>query len=196
MEGRVRHRQPKGTATDGPLLNTTAPTLDPTAAQQAPKRGGVERIAIQNEVLHAAEEAVAGVEQVPCELCHPHHVRLTGDPGDLHSARLELHDEEDAVPDQAAKGQHLDGERVGCRETVPVRGEKRFPRRVRAALGCRRDAMVLENGLDRVPGYLMAEALQPPADARVAPGRILARHADHKRSDAWVGRRATGASRL
>jgi hypothetical protein len=34
MEGRVRHRQPKGTATDGPLLNTTAPTLDPTAAQE------------------------------------------------------------------------------------------------------------------------------------------------------------------
>ena len=34
MERRVRHRQPKGTATDGPLLNITAPTLDPTAAQR------------------------------------------------------------------------------------------------------------------------------------------------------------------
>jgi RNA-directed DNA polymerase len=33
MEGRVRHRQPKGTVTDGPLLYTTAPTLDPTAKQ-------------------------------------------------------------------------------------------------------------------------------------------------------------------
>jgi hypothetical protein len=34
MEWRVRHRQPKGTATDGALLYITAPTLDPTAAQQ------------------------------------------------------------------------------------------------------------------------------------------------------------------
>jgi hypothetical protein len=32
MERRVRHRQPKGTVADGPLLYTTAPTLDPTAA--------------------------------------------------------------------------------------------------------------------------------------------------------------------
>jgi hypothetical protein len=30
MERRVRHRQPKGTGTDGPLLYTTAPVPDPT----------------------------------------------------------------------------------------------------------------------------------------------------------------------
>ena len=30
MERRVRHRQPKGTETAGPLLNTTAPAPDPT----------------------------------------------------------------------------------------------------------------------------------------------------------------------
>jgi hypothetical protein len=37
MERRVRHRQPKGTVTDGPLLYTTAPTLDPTVDQQVAK---------------------------------------------------------------------------------------------------------------------------------------------------------------
>ena len=100
------------------------------------------------------------------------------------------------VPDQAAEGQDLDGERVGCRETVPMRGEERLPRRVRAALRGGRDAVVLEDRLDRVPAHLVAEALQPTADARVAPGRILVRHADHKRRDVWLGRRATGASRV
>src|SRR4051794_33561810 len=71
-------------------------------SQQAAKRGRVERIAVKNEVLQAAEEAVAGVDQVPRELRHPHVFRVTGDAGDLHGARLELHGEEDAVPDQAA----------------------------------------------------------------------------------------------
>ena len=37
-EWRVRHRQPKGTVTDGPLLYITAPTLDPTAAQEIPEK--------------------------------------------------------------------------------------------------------------------------------------------------------------
>ena len=66
----------------------------------APKRGGVERIPVLNEVLRAAEGVVASVEQVPCELRHPHVGRLTGDPGVLHRARLELHDEEDDVNDR------------------------------------------------------------------------------------------------
>ena len=37
------------------------------------------------------------------------------------------------------------------------------------------------------------EALQPTADARVAPGRILVRHADHQCRDVWLvdGRRGT-----
>jgi hypothetical protein len=33
--------------------------LHAAVSQQAPKRGGIERIPVQNEVLHAAEEAVA-----------------------------------------------------------------------------------------------------------------------------------------
>jgi hypothetical protein len=45
-----------------------------------------------------------------------------------------------------------------------------------------------------VPGHFVAEALQLPADSRVAPGRILVRHADDQRGDVWLGRGATGAS--
>ena len=54
--------------------------------------------------LHVPEKAVAGVEQVSCELRHPGFVRLTGDARDLQGARRELEDEEDGVPDQAAEG--------------------------------------------------------------------------------------------
>ena len=67
-----------------------------------------------------AEEAVAGVGQVSRDLRHPRLVRLTRDPGDLHGAGLELHDEEDDVPDQSGHGQHLDGEEVGRRQPVPM----------------------------------------------------------------------------
>ena len=116
------------------------------------------------------------------------------DPGDLHRARLELHDEEDSVPDQAAEGQDLDGGRVGRRQGVPMSGEKRLPGRLRSALRCGRDAVVYVDCFDRIPANLVAEALQATADARVAPGGILVRHAYHKRSDVWLGRRATGAS--
>ena len=123
------------------------------------------------------------VEQVPCELRHPDFVRVTGDAGDRHGARFSFMTKKTLVPDQAAEGQHFDGERVGGRETVPMRGEKRLPRRVRAALRGRRDATVLEDRLDCVPGDLVAKALQPTADAGVAPGRILVRHPYHKRSD-------------
>src|SRR6266849_6526022 len=39
------------------------------------------------------------------------------------------------------------------------------------------------------------ETLQPAADACVAPGRVLGRHAYHERGDVRLGGRATGASR-
>jgi hypothetical protein len=60
------------------------------------------------EVVHAAEDAIIGVRQVPCDLIHPTSVRLMCDPGDLHRAGLELHDEEHDVPDQSGHGQHFD----------------------------------------------------------------------------------------
>src|SRR6476620_6471720 len=94
------------------------------------------------------------------------------------------------------KRQHLHRERVGCGQTVPMSSEKRLPRRVRAALWCRCDAVVLEDRLDRLLGDIMAEALQISADPRIAPRRSLVRHAYHKRRDVWLGRRATAASRV
>ena len=77
-----------------------------------------------------------------------------------------------------------------------MRGQERLPGRVRAALRCGLDAVVFEDRFDRVARHVVAETLQPAADACVAPGRVLGRHADHERGDVRLGARATGASRL
>src|SRR5215467_10694361 len=54
--------------------------------------------------------------------------------------------------------------------------------------------MVLEDRLDRVAGDFVAEALQRAADSRVAPSRVLVRHADHEGGDLRLGAGATGDS--
>jgi hypothetical protein len=79
---------------------------------------------------------------------------------------------------------------------MPVSGQERLPGRFRAALRCRLDAVVFEDRFDRVARHVVAETLQPAADAGVAPGRVLGRHAYHERGDVRLGARATGASRL
>ena len=166
-----------------------------TASQQVPERGSVERVAVQNERFHTAEEAISGGSQIPCDLRHPGPVRVTRDPRDFHSAGLEPHDEEDGVADQPRQGEHFDGEEVGSREAVPVRGQKRLPGRLRAALRCGLDAVIPEDRFDRVASELVTQVLQPAADARLA-GRVLVRHADDERGDVRRGIRAPGPSRL
>jgi hypothetical protein len=60
---------------------------------------------------------------------------------------------------------------------------------------CRLDAMILEDGLDRVASGVVAESLKATAHARVAPRRILPCHADHQRDDVRLGAGTTKASR-
>src|SRR6516164_11453203 len=124
---------------------------------------------------------------------HPRAVRLRRDPGDLHGAVLQSHDEEDHVAHEAAQGQDLDGEEIGRGEALPMRREEGLPGRLRAPLRCLLDAMVLEDRLNHVAGDVVADALQPAADPRVAPGWVLGRHAHDERRDIWLGARATKA---
>jgi hypothetical protein len=100
------------------------------------------------------------------------------------------------VADQAAQREDLDGERVRRCKAVPMRGEERLPGGLRAALRCGLDAVVLEDSLDRIAGDVVTETLEPTADARVAPGRVLRRHADHQRGEIRLGARATTVSCL
>ena len=121
---RVQIRTPGGQAHG---CHTTVP-------QQVPEGGGVERVSIENEVVHVTEEAVVRVGEVSSYLRHPGFMRLTRDAGDLHGARLQLHDKEDDVLHQPAQGQCLDGEEVRGRQTVPMRRQKCLPGRLCAAL--------------------------------------------------------------
>src|SRR5262249_20774001 len=79
---------------------------------------------------------------------------------------------------------------------IPMSGQECLPGRLRAAVGCRLEAMVLEARLDRVAGDFVAEALQPGPDSRVAPGRVLVRPADHQRDNARLGAGAPGGAVL
>src|SRR6516165_9565606 len=72
--------------------------------------------------------------------------------------------------------------------------EEGLPGRLRAALRYRLDAMVLEDRLDRVAGDVLADGLQPAADPRVPPGRVLGRHPHDERGDVRLRARAPGAS--
>ena len=74
--------------------------------------------------VHAAEEPVVGIGQVPRDLFHPRLGRLTRDARDLHCACLQPHHEKDEVADESTERQHLDREEVGRGERVPVSGEK------------------------------------------------------------------------
>ena len=55
--------------------------------------------------------------------------------------------------------------------------------------------MIVEDRFDRVAGQVVTEMLQRAADPRVAPRRILVRHADHERSEVWLRARSTRAAR-
>src|SRR5262245_2518463 len=87
-------------------------------------------------------------------------------------------------------------EEVSRRQAAPMSGQERLPWHLRAALRCGFDAVVLEDRLDHVAGHFVAETLQRAADSRVAPRRVLVRHADHEGGDIRLGAGATGDSLL
>src|SRR2546421_12643350 len=62
----------------------------------------------------------------------------------------------------------FEGEEIGRREAVPMRGKERLQRHGRATLRCRLDPVILEDRFDRVARDVVAETLEPTADARVA----------------------------
>ena len=56
--------------------------------------------------------------------------------------------------------------------------------------------MVLEDRFDRIAGDVVTEVLQPAADTRVAPRRVLVRQACDERGEVRLGARATRAALL
>ena len=60
----------------------------------------------------------------------------------------------------------------------------------------RLDAVILEDRFDRVAGHVVPETLEPTADPRIAPGRVLLCHADRQPGKVRLGARAARASRV
>src|SRR6478672_4566143 len=61
-----------------------------------------------------------------------------------------------------------------------MRGKARLPEHGRATVGCRLDAVIPDDRFDRVTADVAAKRLEPAADARVAPSRVLPCQADNR----------------
>ena len=81
-------------------------------------------------------------------------------------------------------------QKVRGRQTVLMSREG-LPRCLRTALRRRSDAVVLEDRFNRVPGNVVTEVVEPTADARLAPRRVLGRQACDERGEIRLGARPT-----
>jgi len=60
---------------------------------------------------------------------------MGGDAGDVHTAALEVNEEQHVVGDQSSKRENLDREEVGCREEGEVGPNKFCPGSLRSGAG-------------------------------------------------------------
>jgi hypothetical protein len=77
-------------------------------------------VAIIQKVTTGTQDAASVHGRIAGDLLHPWLVRMGGDAGDVHTAALEVNDEQDVVGHQSSKRQNLDREEVGCREEGEV----------------------------------------------------------------------------
>jgi len=147
----------------------------PMILEEPAELSGEERVAVDDQHPRLPEEAVEGVGQVPRDLHHPLLAGIARDPSDMDSPGLELHDEEDVVADEAAKGEHLDREEVGPEEPVPVRREEVAPGGLAAPFRRGDDPVLVENSHDGRPGHgrrRARELRELVADPGVTPGLV------------------------
>ena len=105
--------------------------------QDLAKDPRVEGIAVMNQLARGPQEAIDWIGQIAGHLFHPLAVGLRVDPGDVHTAGLQLDHEEDEIPPKTGQGEHLDREEIGGRQAFPVRLQERLPRRALVPLGSR-----------------------------------------------------------
>lgn len=90
-----------------------------------PQQGGQpateKRIAVMDQVAVLEQEAVEPIDKGSGDPCHPFAGGLVGDPGDADPPGLQIDDEEDIEPSEAAEGPCLHGEEVRRCDGLPVR---------------------------------------------------------------------------
>jgi hypothetical protein len=88
-------------------------------------------------------------------------------------------------------GQDLDSEEIGVTRTAVCAAMKSFQVVFWLRLGCRRDAVSLENVSDRLIGDIVTEVGQCAGDPIVATAGVLPGHA-HERLNRRIHARASG----
>ena len=98
--------------------------------QDLAKDPRVEGIAVMNQLAHGPQEAVDRIGQIAGHLLHPPAIGLRVDPGDVHTAGLQLDHEEDEIPPQTGVGARMRaGRRASNRRArhLPMRYETGLP---------------------------------------------------------------------
>ena len=95
--------------------------MDVVVFQDGLERGTELVVAIQEHVPLADQEAIFEVGEFPSDLFHPGGGRMGRATDEVHSARRQLHDEQQIVRDQAALGPDFQGREVDRGEDIPMR---------------------------------------------------------------------------
>ena len=136
------------------------------------ERCRVQRVTIMDEVTFPDEEPRKTVCQIPRDLGHPRSIRIWSDACDLNPTSREFHHEKHNMPNKSERRPDLHGEEVGCGQRVPVIPDEFVPGRFLRSLGCRLDAVILEDPLDRRFTDSVVQIAQCTLDSSISPIRF------------------------
>jgi len=123
------------------------------------------------------------VGNVSSGLQHPGFTRVRGETNQMFSPCCQFHEEQQVISDQPAFGPDHDRGEVNGGQHIPVCLEEALPDRPPAPIGCRFDAVRLQNVADRVVRNGVSKVCQGSLDAVIALGRILLCHLRHEFND-------------
>jgi hypothetical protein len=124
------------------------------------------------------QESVVRVDQIASGLRHPGAAWVVDNALDFDASGVDVDNEQDVISNEADKGEHFDGEKVGRGNFAGVCFEKGPPRDASSALWRGLDAVFTQDALDGISSELDAEIVKRTTDAGVAPSGILSCHAD------------------
>ncbi len=130
-------------------------------------------VAIEKNVALPDQKAIERIGEAAPDLHHELGVRCRRHPSNVHAARRELDREEYVVRDEPRRPRDLHGEEVGSGQRLPVRFEKRAPRRVLLTFERRLYPVLSEDVGDGAPRDLMAEVSQRSANPRSYLSRLM-----------------------
>ena len=119
---------------------------------------------------------------------------MGGDAGDVHTAALEVNEEQHVVGDQSSKRQNLDREEVGCREKGEVGPNEFRPGGRTFALPRGRYIVAAQHIADRLIRDMISEIGERPDNPVIAPRAIFPGHTNNQSLDVLVNLRSAGTS--